>query len=549
MKSPHSLLLTALLLLPACAPSVDSLIDEGRLRLDQGDPDGALELFEQASARAAGSTDSQVWLVRGWLALDRIDDSLQATDELAKAGAPQPDLDYLYGLGFHARAVRAVSTGSGGAFTQGEFEDATRFLASATEANAERYGDAYLPLAESGWYSQDLTLASEAVLRAIELAPDSAPAHLLHGRIAFSSYSQARTEEAGEEVVQAHWREALDAFQQAAETGLARGDDVGRSQAVDASQQIGLLYVWQESLEEAAVAYADAMVLDPWAVNYNEVIGYVGLENFVNEIVPAREALAQAEGPDSDSLPLLDWWTGFAQFGLGRMPEAELSFGRVIDGNPDLTSAWYYYFRTAYGQRKYEQALMGLRNGWHQAPDELVSLIGSERGLNLAILEYLTGWLVNAEEQADGTRPREAAILAEIMTRVEPDSARHWNNLGLFLRDYGEALERETPAPRAEDLDPLWEGAFAAYRQTLELEPDNAGYLNDTAVMLHYHLERDYDEALLMYERAGELAEAELARDDISADQRDWMLTARRDARNNHRLLSRRVDGTQAERN
>ena len=105
----------------------------------------------------------------------------------------------------------------------------------------------------------------------------------------------------------------------------------------------------------------------------------------------------------------------------------------------------------------------------------------------------------------------------------------------------------EQPAARNEDLEPLWEGAYAAYRRTLELDPDNAGYLNDTAVMLHYHLERDYDEALAMYDRAFELAEAELERVDISEGQREWMTTARRDARNNARLLRKRVDGLAAE--
>lgn len=547
MKSHSSLLLPALLLLSACAPSVSSLIDEGRVRLDEGDPAGALECFEEATARDAESTDGQVWLVRSWLALERIDDSLEATDELKDAGAPQPDLDYLYGLCFHARALRAVTTGSGGAYTQSEFEDATRFLASATEANAERYADAFLPLAESGWYAQDLPTATAAVMSALTLEPGSPDAHMLHGRIAFSSYSQARTDEASEEAITTHWDEAVTAFEQAVETSLAEDTDSGRIRAFDANLQIGLLYVWNEDLESASVAYGDAMVLNPWSINFNEVIGYVGLENFLDQILLARAECVSDEAADAAALPLYDWWTGFAQFGLGRMPAAEQSFSAVIDSTPEFTSAWYYLFRSAYGQRKYELALMGLRTNWHQAPEELVALIAYDKTLNLAILEYLVGWLVNEEQQDDGSRPREAAILAEIMTRADPEQPRYWNNLGLFLRDYGEALEHEQPAPRAEDIDPLWEGAYAAYSRTLELEPDNAGYLNDTAVMLHYHLERDYDEALAMYDHAFELAEAELERDDITEGQREWMTTARRDARNNARLLRKRMEVSAAE--
>ena len=211
-------------------------------------------------------------------------------------------------------------------------------------------------------------------------------------------------------VFSAHWEEARTAFEQAAATSLARGQDGDRTQAFEATQQLGLLHVWKEQPEQAAVVFGEAMVLDAWAVNYNEVIGYVGLENFLAEIERARAAVELAEGADSRSIPLLHWWTGFAQFGLGRMPAAEQSFVEVINSAPEFTSAWYYLFRSAYGQRDYETALMGLRTGWSQAPDELVALVSYDKTLNLAILDYLVGWLVNEEQQADGTRPREAAI-------------------------------------------------------------------------------------------------------------------------------------------
>lgn len=525
---------------------VDALIAEGRLLLREGEADEALHRFEQASERDGASAESRVWLVRGWLAQDRIDDSLQATDELAAAGAPQPDLDYLYGLGFHARAARAVASGSGNAYTQGEFEDALRFLSKAIEADGDRYADAWLPLAESSWYAQDLPGATEAVLRAVELEPEVPAAHLMHGRIAFSRYSQARDEGASAEVLDARWQEALDAFAAARRTGLERGDDGGRAQACEAARQIGMLRVWKEDLDGAAVAFGDAMVLDPWTTDYNGVIGYVGLERFVDQVERARAELADR---DDDSPLLLAWWAGFGQFGLGRMAEAERSFTAVIEGHPDFAgSAWYYLFRASYGQRSFADAVAALRTSWHQDPDGLAALLESDRDINLAILEYLVGWLVDEEKQPDGARPREAAILAEIMTRMKPDEARYWNNLGLFLRDAGEALELERPAPREEDLQPLWEQAYAAYEHTLELEPDNAGYLNDTAVMLQYHLNRDLDRAAEMYARAAELAAAELARDDLPAAQREWMRTAERDAHNNLKLLREQLAGAASER-
>jgi tetratricopeptide (TPR) repeat protein len=74
---------------------------------------------------------------------------------------------------------------------------------------------------------------------------------------------------------------------------------------------------------------------------------------------------------------------------------------------------------------------------------------------------------------------------------AEPDHAENWNNYGFFARE----------AKRYEESN-------RAYRRALELEPDNARYLNDAAIVLLYHLDRDYDQARAWLERACERAEA-----------------------------------------
>ncbi len=164
------------------------------------------------------------------------------------------------------------------------------------------------------------------------------------------------------------------------ETSLASGADSDRKRAYEASLQIGLLHVWREEPAEAALAYGDAMALDPWALNYNEVIGYVGLENFLGEVESVRAEIARTEGADSASLPLLDWWTGFAQFGLGRMPAAQQSFTAVIDGNPEFTSAWYYLFRSAYGHSG------GVKRSGDDLPEEAARIYPKPNDGDLSIL-------------------------------------------------------------------------------------------------------------------------------------------------------------------
>ncbi len=52
-----------------------------------------------------------------------------------------------------------------------------------------------------------------------------------------------------------------------------------------------------------------------------------------------------------------------------------------------------------------------------------------------------------------------------------------------------------------------YEDALAAYERCLALEPDNARYINDTALILLYHLHRDLDRAETMFRHAIELGQ------------------------------------------
>jgi tetratricopeptide (TPR) repeat protein len=73
---------------------------------------------------------------------------------------------------------------------------------------------------------------------------------------------------------------------------------------------------------------------------------------------------------------------------------------------------------------------------------------------------------------------------------AEPDRAASWNNYGFFARE----------AKRYEESN-------RAYRRAIALEPENARYLNDAAIILLYHLDRDYPQARAWLEKARELAE------------------------------------------
>jgi tetratricopeptide (TPR) repeat protein len=542
-------------LLAACAaPSrTETLLDEGRRQLAAGELEAARASFEAAAALDTGP-EARVWVVRSWIAEGRIEEALAACDELKEAGADPADLDYLYGLAFHASALREAAAG-GSAYTQGEFEDAARFLSAATEADPERYGDAYFALAEAAWYAADLSTASEAAARAVERRPTDMGTLLLRGRVAFSRYSAARAADAAAPELDGLWEEARAAFEAAVDAGAAgAGAERTQYELALAHGQLANLHLWREDQEAAALAFGEALAWDPRALDFNQVREALGGERFAALVLGAREEFAARHPPDGPSGPdgdgathpgasLLTWWAAFGAFGQGQMAEAEALFLEAVEENPDYVNCWYYIFRTAYGQRAYEQSLIALRTHAAQNQAELLGLLAGDRELNLRILEFLVGWLIDLEEQPR-ERFREAALVAELTTLVAPAEPRYWNNLGLFLRDHGDQLKLARPAPEPAELEPLWESAYAAYQRALELAPDHPAYLNDTAVMLHYYLKRESERAEAMYARAIERADEELASASLPAADRDWFETVKEDATGNLEKL-RRGDSTQ----
>jgi len=69
------------------------------------------------------------------------------------------------------------------------------------------------------------------------------------------------------------------------------------------------------------------------------------------------------------------------------------------------------------------------------------------------------------------------------------DLPEWWNNHAFFCRETG-----------------LYEEAYASYSRCIELAPDNARWVNDTALILLYHLDRDLDHAEALFRRAIALA-------------------------------------------
>lgn len=125
--------------------------------------------------------------------------------------------------------------------------------------------------------------------------------------------------------------------------------------------------------------------------------------------------------------------------------------------------------------------------------------------------------------QSDGTYD-EAREVHAALTAATRESSAVWNNYALLCRDTG-----------------VYDESYRAYTVALEINGPDARLLNDTALVLHYHLMGDDPEltatARRLYGEAIQLAETGLLAEDLTEGTRAELELALTDARNNLRLL------------
>jgi tetratricopeptide (TPR) repeat protein len=523
---------------PFAQDSADALVRQGRELLAAGRAHEAQAAFERAVELEA-APEVRFWQVRGWIAQERFPEAMAGADELRAEGMASADCDYLLGLAFLGAAKQAIAESGGGAFTQDQLGDAYALLTRATTADGLRFSDAWLPRAEAGWYAQELEGANEAIERALELAPGDPQAHALRGRIAFSRFSAAAGDADAQEVC---WQEALDSFGRAVELYGEPSDAPDRTALAEAHLQRGHLFAWKQDAQAAGAEYALAMGWDPSRVDFTQVRSTLG-EAFGDSVADGARRFRERYGEREPVFATLSWWDGYARFERGDWTGSERAFRSAVELWPAYTNSWFYLFRLGYSQGDYAAAVDALQRYAETDWDGLVAMLRSSGADQVRVIDYLVGWCANPDEHEGRALNEQAAMLCDLLTGVQPEVSRHWNNLGLFVRDRGDVLRWTARRAEGEGADPatlsaLWDRAFEAYARALELEPGNPNYVNDYAVMLHYYLQRDFDEAQQLYARAEALAAARLEAPGLSEAEREVVQTALRDARDNQRRLA-----------
>ncbi|MBL8862055.1 MAG: hypothetical protein JNK02_08590 [Planctomycetes bacterium] len=545
-----NLLSSLLLLVPAVLPapaaravvavapeSVEEQLAAGRKLLDAGRLADALARFE-AAAQQDGSLRTRQWILRTWIAQARVNDALDEIDRIAKT-EKGPPVDYLYGMAFAQKAKGYIAEGAPGGIISMAFVDAIEYLQKATAADPVLYADAFAPLAESAWYGGQLDVARTAAEKVTRLRPKDGDAWHMLGRVAFSQYTAAQPDETRAAEAEAAWTAAREAFTKALECFAASDSGAAPAKGAEASMQLGWLHVWKQQGDEAAKRFGAALAVDPSAADYAGLQRSLSPEQYVFALEEAARRYEALHGKETQGDAALLWWLGYARYAAKQYEGAEAAFTRAVAKAPEFVNSWYYVALSRYFRQDYDGAIAGLRTHWGLSRDDATASIRSNQAENVRILEYMVG--LKAAKAAN----LDAAFLTELLTAVTPDDARQWNNLGLFLRDEGDARSRrrrEMSPEERQEIQDLYERSYRAYGKALELSPDDPNYLNDIAVVLDYNLDRDHQRARAWYVRAAELAEKELARKDLDRDTRALREIALRDARNNLKRLEDKLE-------
>ena len=547
MKTSPILLGLSLFLLPAttqaCASTtaprvaiaqeqVDAKLMTGQLLLERGDVEGAMKAFEEAAALEPNTLRTRMWIVRGWMELGRTNDAYNAIDELAKAHKGV-EIDYLYGMAFAIDAKRGIETGQAGPMTGEKIQDALQFLSGVVKTHAQQLPDALPMLCWAAWESQRLEDGRAAAETYTRVRSSKADAHYQLGRFALAQYQRDQADEGKKDVAEQHWQAAKKSFGDAAKLLEGKTEPAERALFARVAIDLGHVHAWKKELDPAVAQYGKGFGLDPTIANYGQILAALGQEKLLAALELGATDFVKHWGAENPADATLVWWLGWARLQQKQYETAEAAFASAVKKFPGYVNSWLYIAVCRFSRQDKSGAVEAVKKHYELNATDLAASINQNPAYNLAMLDSLVGFCATK----DPVRNLDAAVLSEAQSLAKPDEVRYWNNAGLFYRDAGEPLGRSKDEAKKKQAMALWEKAYECYSQALALQPDDPAILNDTAVMLHYYLDRDLERAKEMYKRSNVRAKELLEKGGLDAERKDLYEIALRDSGNNLRKL------------
>ena len=175
---------------------------------------------------------------------------------------------------------------------------------------------------------------------------------------------------------------------------------------------------------------------------------------------------------------------------LDALKQAEQAFEAAKRANPDFERSSTQWQALCRGKRgtlllntDREGALQSLLEAARISPDQLTQSLGAGYTIK-------HGLLVVADKYYRDENLGKVVDVYRQAAEVAPTDSDFANNLGLMARDHGVALERDG---KKDEANKMYEMSYAAYTKAAELEPERIRLINDRALLLIYHLQRELD--------------------------------------------------------
>jgi tetratricopeptide (TPR) repeat protein len=202
--------------------------------------------------------------------------------------------------------------------------------------------------------------------------------------------------------------------------------------------------------------------------------------------------------------------------GQGR--KAAQAAGAVLERAEGADIGTLYHLARRYvAEAAWDAAGEALSQMARRRPAELTARLRAEA--DTTDVARSLGWAASGLIDAGRIEAARDALAAVVA--AEPQDGDIWNNYGFLCRETRQ-----------------FDKAYEAYETSLSFQPDDPRMLNDTGIVLHYYLHRDYDRAADLYARAVEMADAALADEELSDERRAELELARTDAKRNLEKLA-----------
>ena len=419
----------------------------------------------------------------------RYNDALDLLEKTRQRFPDDAEVASMLASTYHVKAEALLRNGGHDLNVRFQFEEAARVAEAALERHPN-HRDLILLMARSHAQLGNAERALSSAREATRRFPGHHGGWILVGDLAYAEYLRHKRRLQQEKP---RGQEHADLTALARDAADRAREAYGRVAQLKPDRsmpylQRGNIEAWAGNVEPALRHYRDALVRAPdVAVDHNWIAQNTSTKR---RLQLYEDALGECKtrGTDAKAVATLRWWYAFTLYGAKKYGDACREFIASVEANPKFVNSRSYAMTAAYWHGDADLAEAQAARFAAEAPVQFADHLRFSESVDdsVSILEFL------ARRAFDGGRPQVSRDINLVLAKLH-DTSRHWNNYAFLCRETG-----------------AYDRAREAYESALLLDPESPQLLNDSAVVLHYHLpsEANLREAETRYQRAIRLGRA-----------------------------------------